>query len=304
VLAAHREAPPPRVAAAVGLPEALDRVLATALSKDPEQRQRSAANLMRIAQRAMGSQRYPIPLAQPSPRAAAATPPSAAASPRTERTTGRRRTVPSRRPAPPAAPARREPTRGSRRRQARRTRVGAAPRRLRARRMSATGIAAAALLALSATAGFATALSRTPASDVAGTRATPVAGAAQAVAHPEAGQQAAAVDAIARALGPLDATRTAVRQKLRGAEAPAAQASAARRLAVAYREARRALPPPVALAAAPGGTALPATLTSVEHGYRRLALAARQGNAHAYTLAARAIREREAQLDGALTRLA
>jgi hypothetical protein len=226
------------------------------------------------------------------------------ATPRPERTTGRRRTVPSRRPAPSAGPTRREPARGSRRRPARRTRAGAAPRRLRARRLSATGVAAAALLALSATAGFATALSRTPEPAGAGATSAPVTGAALAVAHPEAGPRAAAVDGIARALRPLDAARTAAREKLRGAEAPAAQASAARRLAVAYREARRALPPPAALAAAPGGAALPAALASVERGYRRLALAAWQGNAHAYARAAQAIRAREARLDGALTRLA
>jgi hypothetical protein len=288
VLAAHREAPPPPVAAATGLPDALDRVLATALSKDPEQRQRSAANLMRIAQRALGSKRHPIPLAQPSPHAVAATPPPPVASPRAERTTGRRRTVPSRRPAPSATPARRVPMPG-------------ALRRLRVPRPSAIGIGAAALLALSAIAGFALALSRTPAP--AGAAAPPVTGAALAVAHPEAGQQAAAVDAIARALGPLDTARTAARQQLRGAETPAAQASAARRLAVAYRDARRALPPPVALASAPGGTTLPATLTAVERGYRRLALAVRQGNAHAYAPTAKAIRAREAQLDDALARM-
>ncbi|HET6510188.1 MAG TPA: hypothetical protein VFG42_25575 [Baekduia sp.] len=298
VLAAHRHAPPPPVAAATGLPIALDRVLRTALSKDPEQRQRSTANLMRGAQRALGSQRHPILLAQPSPRAAAATPPSAAASPRTERTTGRRRTEPSRRPAPSASSTRREPARGSRRRLARRARDGSTPRRLRLRRLSATGVGAAVLLAVSATAGFATALRRTP------DPARPTAGgAALALARPDAGRRTEAVDAIARAMGPLGAARAAARQELVTAEAPSAQASAADRLAADYQEALQALPGPAVLAAAPGAVQLPAALTAVERGYDQLAQAAQQGDVQAYSTAVRTIRAREARLDGTLARL-
>ena len=109
VLNAHRSEPPPRIAAATGLPDPLDRVLQTALDKRPEQRQQTPTGLMRAAQRALGHRRFPLPALaappaprraktpQPSPRATAANPPRAAASPRAASPSRRRR---SRWPAP------------------------------------------------------------------------------------------------------------------------------------------------------------------------------------------------------------
>ena len=70
VLEAHLLQPPPRLPKRSGLPPELDQVLQTALSKSPEQRQRSAESLMRASQRAMGT-RTPIPVVEPPPTAPA-----------------------------------------------------------------------------------------------------------------------------------------------------------------------------------------------------------------------------------------
>jgi hypothetical protein len=70
VLEAHFVQPPPRLSGRGALPRELDEVLRTALSKLPEQRQRSAASLMRASQRALG-RRTPIPVVEPPPPAPA-----------------------------------------------------------------------------------------------------------------------------------------------------------------------------------------------------------------------------------------
>ncbi|HWI75180.1 MAG TPA: hypothetical protein VNT55_24675, partial [Baekduia sp.] len=75
------------------------------------------------------------------------------------------------------------------------------------------------------------------------------------------------------------------------------------RLAATYRDARRALPPSAALAAAPPAAGLPATLRSVERSYRYLAWAARKGNAYAYSDAARAVQAGELRVDQTLRSL-
>jgi serine/threonine-protein kinase len=273
VLAAHREQAPPEIAAATGLPPELDRVLRTALHKRPEHRQQTPAGLLRAAQRALGRERFPIPVVtlpplkspnKTSPRATAATPPPAGASPRAARASRRHRSRRVRRPVPSGA---------------------------------AVGITT--LVVLAATAGFATATSRP--------RATPEASspapAAAVFAHPDAVARAAVVAAVDRVTDHLAPARVAARHDLRTAAHPRAQAAAAARLATIARDARHSLPPPAALAAAAPARELPATLRAVERGYRDLAAAARQGNAHAYDRAARAVQTGELRLDRALRAL-
>jgi hypothetical protein len=212
VLNAHRTEPPPRIAAATGLPDPLDRVLQTALDKRPEQRQQTPTGLMRAAQRALGHRRFPLPALaappaprraktpKPSPRATAATPPPAAASPRAASPSRRRR---PRWPAP-------------------------------------SGVGIAAVLVLASTAGYATATSGPD-----HPRGAPSSGSgAAALASPPAQQQD---QTLSRTMSRLGAERAVARRQLNVARHPGAQAAAARRLAAAYGEARTALPQPAAL---------------------------------------------------------
>jgi hypothetical protein len=267
VLNAHRTEPPPRIAAATGLPEQLDRVLQTALDKRPEQRQQSAAGLMHAAQRALGHRRFPTPVLaapprpkaartpkthQPSPRATAATPPRRAASPRA--------TSPSRR-----------------------RRLWPAP----------SGVGIAAVLLLASTAGYATATSGPDHPASSADRAAPP----SVLSTPPAGANAAGTTALARTMDRLGTERAAARAQLRAARHPGAQAAAATRLATAYREARRALPPPAVLAAV--GPLDPA-LAGVQRAYHRLATTARTGDAAAFRHVATKIAQREAALDATL----
>jgi hypothetical protein len=215
VLNAHRTEPPPRIAAATGLPDPLDRVLQTALDKRPEQRQQTPTGLMRAAQRALGHRRFPLPALaappaprraktpQPSPRATAANPPRAAASPRAASPSRRRR---PRWPAP-------------------------------------SGVGIAAVLLLASTAGYATATSGPDHQ----ASAPPSGAAAAALASPRTSDDA---PALSRAMARLGAERAVARRQLRVARHPGAQAAAARRLAASYGKARAALPQPAALDAA------------------------------------------------------
>jgi hypothetical protein len=258
VLNAHRTEPPPRIAAATGLPDPLDRVLQTALDKRPEQRQQTPTGLMRAAQRALGHRRFPLPALaappapkrpkpvaarppKPSPRATAAIPPRAAASPRTASPSRRRR---PRWPAP-------------------------------------SGVAVAAVLLLASTAGYATA---TSGPDHQRSDPPPAPAAALPSPTPSASQDTA----LSRAMARLGHDRAVARAQLRFARHPGAQAAAARRLAAAYGDARAALPQPAALDAA---------LASVQRAYRRLATTARTGDAAAFRHVTHKIADREAALD-------
>jgi hypothetical protein len=271
VLEAHRTTPPPLLAEATGLPPELDRVLQTALSKRPEHRQQSATGLMRAVQRALGRERPAIPVLRPeAPRKAAARPADTPVRPRPTATPaeqgGTSRSAPRRRPVP---------TRGA--------------------------AGAAALLVVSAAAGFAAATLRPGAST---SPTAPPGPAASALADPAAGQRAAVVGAVDRTIDHLDVTRAQARQDLRTARHPRAQAAAAAQLAAVYRDARRALPPPAALAAAAPARDLDATLAGIGRAYQRLADAARAGDPVAFGAAARAVQAGERQLDGVLRQVA
>jgi serine/threonine-protein kinase len=69
VLEAHAAGPPPRVSERADVPRELDRVLMTALSPRPEQRQATPATLLSATQRALGGRRVPIPVVEPAPEA-------------------------------------------------------------------------------------------------------------------------------------------------------------------------------------------------------------------------------------------
>ncbi|WCB96249.1 serine-threonine kinase [Baekduia alba] len=272
VLDAHRREPPPRVAEATGLPPELDDVLQSALNKRPEHRQQSAAGLLRAVQRSLGRRRVPIPvLAAPpvktpktSPRATAATSPPATASPRA------------------TSPPRRHRT------------------RRKVRWPVPSGVGVAAVLLLATTAGYATATSDPRPAVVA---PAPLGPAAASVADPNASERAALLSAVDRAIDRLDRDRATAREDLRAARHTRAQAAAAARLAAVYRDARRALPPTAALAAAAPARALDPALASVQRAYHRLATTARAGDAAAFRSAARGIVQREATLDATLRQL-
>ncbi len=103
---------------------------------------------------------------------------------------------------------------------------------------------------------------------------------------------------VDRTVERLDAHRTAARHRLRAARTPARQQAAARSLAVAYRDARVALP------RTPAGVRSPAPrLRDAQRAYAGLAVAARSGSRRAWARAGRAVSRSEARLHRALRSL-
>jgi serine/threonine-protein kinase len=315
VLEAHRTRPAPLIAEATGLPAELDRVLQIALSKRPEQRQQSATALLRGVQRAFGRQRAPIPVLRPeAPRRAAARATSTVSPPRPD--TGAERdgaaaAAVTAAPSAPAAPrARREKAKPAgaagararaetpRRRRSKRPLFSGPARR---RPVTSGALGAAAVLVLATAGGFATATIR-PGTSTSAT--APPGPAAAALADPGAGQRAAVVAAVDRTMDKLDAQRADARQALSAARDPHAQAIAATSLARTYRAARRALPPPAALAAAAPAPRLHLELTQIDRAYRAMALAAWSRDPAMFARATRRVAAGERQLDAALRQLA
>jgi hypothetical protein len=111
-------------------------------------------------------------------------------------------------------------------------------------------------------------------------------------------REAAYTQRVTRAVERLRERRVAARRQLRAAPRPAGQAAAARALAGAYRDARKALPQ--APAGATGGPALDESLRDAERAYRKLAASARGRNRRGWRAARRDARRREAALQRAL----
>jgi hypothetical protein len=266
VMRGHLEEEPPRVSERAPLPEALDAVIRTALTKHPEQRQRSAAALMRAAQRAVGLQ-LPIKVADPPPADAA---PSAEVTPASETATAT--------PRVERAPA---------------------PHRRRRRLIPSTAPAGVALSIgiLASTAGFA-AGSRGGTTDTTTTPKVPTVSAAAAAAMAARSDYVRAMD---RVVADLRKRRAAQRDKLRSAMTAAAQSQAATALAEIYRETRAALPRHPS--GATGTNALEAQLRAAGGAYRRVAAAARDGQPAAFNIAARDILLHEGRVDRELSRL-
>jgi Protein kinase domain len=168
--------------------------------------------------------------------------------------------------------------------------VARAPRKLAPRAGLATIWIGLALLA-SAVGGFA--MGSTDNSK----QATPAAK-RPAPAPAERRQQAAYVEGVSRAVDRLRTRRAANRQRLRKARRPADQAAAARALARAYRDARRALPAPPTRAA--GQAQLAHGLRDAERAYRSLATAALGHNRRAWRAARREALRRERALQDRL----
>jgi hypothetical protein len=273
VLHAHATQPPPRLSSRRKLPPALDRVVATALSKFPEQRQQTPAAFLRAVQRASGV-RAPIPVVGP----AAAPAPAPAPATAVQRT-------PARKAAPKAA-ARRERTKP---RRARRGRRWPAP----------AGVAVGVTMLVASTAGYATAHLET---DAASTPPRAAASAATAPSAASAARLAVYERAVDRVMRRLDARRADGRHRLRAARHARAQARAALALAAIYDDAARVLPAP------PAGLHRDATLgpdvTSTAQAYRGLATAAQRGDAAAFRAAGRNVVANEAAVQQSLRRLA
>jgi hypothetical protein len=203
VLEAHVAGPPPRISERADVPRELDRVLKTALSPRPEQRQATPATLLCATQRAMGRRRMPIPVVVDQPAPAAAV-------------------------AEAAAPARSAPTVPHR--------AAAVEGHGRRHWPVPAGAGVGALLLVAGTAGFATASLRTSTNPPAST--APMRSAAAAPADARAAYLRAAGGALQR----LDRRRVSGRRDLRAARRAGAQSAAALVLARSYRDARRALP--------------------------------------------------------------
>jgi hypothetical protein len=269
-LHAHLVDPPPRVSGRrAGLPPELDTVVATGLAKDPSERYRSPARLMRAAREAAGVD-APIPVVPPK-RATlsteAASPPGAARPPRPAAS----------KPAPRPRKAGRPHQRGAR------------PWRARA----ALALASLALLA-SAAGGFALGMS-----GPGGTSSSELAPAASRQARDQRARLADYVSRVDQAVERLGARRAAARRRLRRAERPTDQAAQAEALAAAYSKAAKELAgrPPAEASAAP---ALSKRLRATARAYRRLAAAARQGSERAWRDARDEALQRERDFQRAL----
>jgi hypothetical protein len=277
-LHAHLVEDPPRVSERRrGLTPALDHVVATGMSKRPEQRFASPQRLLRAVQKAIAV-KAPIPVAASARRhvdAAAA----AAEAARRPAPVAKPKSPPTRpaRPASVSGPPGRRPQTVTRRR--RRVALSAAP--------AAPAAFGLGLVVLASFAGFATGHF---------TGAEPAARPpAPLHADPTAAKRAADARSVDRAIRYLNAERTTARRKLRGARHPGAQAAHARALADAYRHARGLLP---SQGAAAGVLAAP--LTNAERAYRRLATAAGRNDSHAFGRAREDVLRRERELERAL----
>ena len=274
-LHAHLVENPPRVSERRrGLTPALDHVVATGMSKRPEQRFASPQRLLRAVQKAIAV-KAPIPVAACARRhvdAAAA----AAEAARRPAPVAKPKSPPTRpaRPASVSGPPGRRPQTVTRRR--RRVALSAAPAAF-----------TLGLVVLASFAGFATGHltgSEPPGRPSAPTRVD--------LATAEHVAEARRID---HAIRYLNAERTTARRKLRAARRPRAQAAHARALADAYRHARRLLP---SQGAAAGVLAVP--LTDAERGYRRLATAAGRNDSHDFGRAREDVLRRERELERAL----
>lgn len=114
-------------------------------------------------------------------------------------------------------------------------------------------------------------------------------------------QRTTYVGAVDTAVRRLSEQRATERRHLRNARRPGAQAAAAAGLADAYLRAQRELPG-TALAV-PGSGRLPDRLRAAESAYRRLAIAARRGDARAYRAARAAVQRRELEVSNVLESL-
>jgi hypothetical protein len=224
---AHTVEPPPRVSdARPELPEELDAVIARAMAKNPNERFRSTAQLLREAARALGVQ-VTVPVVAPPPQ------------------------------------------------EARRLRAGPRGRRI-ARRARRTPAWVAVALFASVVGGFAAG-----GADWSDERVREPA--VISPGRPDRLDRPAYTQEVSTAVERLRARRVAARKRLRAARRAAGQATAAAAIARAYREARRALPPP--RAAEERG--LHDDLRRVEQAYRRLERAASGRSTRAWRAARR-----------------
>jgi hypothetical protein len=284
VLEAHASAPPPTVSDRVRVPPALDRVVATALSKFPAQRQRDPGALMRATQRALRLP-MPIPVVRPQSAAAPATPPEPAP-------------VPA--PTPARVAAQRPPKRAAQARPRRErpkapARTKRQERRRRAWRVPAS-VTVAATMIVASSAGFAAAQLNAPNDKAKPPAAASAASSADggASSRRTAAQDAAYVSNVDRAIHRLGARRAVARHRLKEARHARDQAGAALALARVYGDAADALPP------LPRGTSLDARLApdlqSTADAYRGLATAARRGDPAAFRAARRNVVANEAAI--------
>ena len=266
---AHAVAPRPRLAdRRPGLPVALDDVLARALAADPRERHCSPAEFAAEVARAAG-------LVAPVPTA--------------ERRHERR----SRETAGARHERRSRQTAGTRRQRGRRRPLAAWPARVSA---AWVGLA----LAASAASGFATGNVAVTGSGP-GPAASPAPLDAGAAQPPARSPGAAALSGVSRAVARLDARRTQTRRVLRRARRTPAQAAAAKRLALAFRDARAAMP--TGARRTPAGQSLSRSLDRAGHAYGDLATAARRGDERRWAAARRAALRGERQVDAALEAL-
>jgi serine/threonine-protein kinase len=270
-LQAHLTEPPPRLSERMpDLPEALDAVVATALAKDPRERQASPGALVRAADEALGLH-VPIPVVRerrkPKPAPARARPVAPAP-------------APARAPAPtPVAAAVATPAPAPAVKQRRR-----AARPFRIPALVPRGAAAVAALALmgSALAGFATGTAGGSEERGPTRAAAPEPAAAATVSYPR----------VDRVIDRLNARRSAARRRLRAADTRGEQAAAAKALEDAYRDAYDGMKPRTGARAELAGQ-----LDAVAEAYGLLVAAARSADADTWRAARARTLDRERDLE-------
>jgi serine/threonine kinase PknH len=294
-LHAHLVQPPPRVSErASALPPALDQVVATAMAKEAGERFQSPSQMVLALRRALDAS-APVAVPAPAPKPAPAQRPAPKpASP--ERPVPK----PARAHTSGPKPARGQTPAPKRERAHKPAHAAHAPRQRRrkrsrqdsSRRLPVLGLA----LALVATmCGFA--LGSVNRRDEGGTPAT----AAAPPPRPDrAGlRHAKYVEDVNAAIARLSARRAAGLKRLSAARHHSSQATAAAALARAYGEARTT----IAGTWGSDTSAVTDALRADELAYRRLAAAARRGDARAYRLAARTVKARERALERVLASL-
>ena len=324
------ETPPRLTELRPELPAAIDEVLASALSKTPEDRQGSAGALVRdvgaslglldenaAGRRRNGSGRFrrrPADATQPvrrqkpvalngAPLAAPLEAPS-----RSRHAPGRSSsTAPEAAPpaAPRSVPAR--PKQAPPARPKRATPIEALPPRKHARRGAPPAVLIPVLLLAVAGAGVAGWMaggsdsSTTPKVDPAARQAERAAERRAEAAATTEQQRVAWLGSANDAVETLNSRRSADRRRLAAARTPGDQAARARRLASSYALARRSLGDPPA--SVPRAAAVAATFSRAEGAYGRLARSASNENRSAYRRAVDSVRSAEGSVDRALARL-
>jgi hypothetical protein len=319
----HEE--PPRLAESrPELPAAIDEVLAKALSKDPNDRQRSAGALIREAGEALGvverppdprrrgtgrfRRRSPAPAPAPAPRrtpvaAAAGTAVKERPRPAARHAASASTVTPA--PAPRTQPKPRPATRPPAKKVTAASRPAPPPRPPRelAAPPRVLGVVLVLAVVCAGVGGWLAGGGARSEPEVDRTAAAQERAAAERARSATVAEEnrMAFLTSYSETIDSLNAGRASGRRTLARASTPGEQSAGAAALAGTYATARRPLAD--APRSVPAAAGLSSALRRAENAYGRLGLAARNGNRPAYQRAVASVRASERDVDSALRRL-